>query len=76
MQNLPQERDQQDQSVLDQKMNGLRMSHTRRNAAMDAAQAARVQSLLEKCAAEVESLKRMQKKEYDILVRMCTLLTT
>lgn len=35
---------------------------------MDAAQAARIQSLLEKCAAEVEALKKMQKNEYDILV--------
>ena len=49
-------------------MNGLRMSHARRNAAMDAAQAARIQSLLEKCAAEVEALKKTQKNEYDILV--------
>eukprot|EP00903_Cladosiphon_okamuranus_P007130 g6927.t1 len=65
---LKKERDQQDQTVLDQKMNGLGISHTRRNAAMDAAQAARIQSLQEKCAAEVEALKESQKKEYNILV--------
>lgn len=43
---------------------------------MDAAQATRIQSLQEKCAAEVESLKRMQKTEYDILVSVCPLLCT
>lgn len=35
---------------------------------MDAAHARRITSLLEKCAAEVESLKIKQKKEYDSLV--------
>lgn len=49
-------------------MNGLRMSHTRRTAAMEAAQAARVASLEEKCTSEIEELKIKQKKEYDILV--------
>lgn len=63
-----QERDQQDATVLEQKMNGLRMSHTRRTAAMDAAQAARVAALQEKCVAEIEELKGKQKAEYDILV--------
>lgn len=63
-----QERDQQDATVLDQKMNGLRMSHTRRTAAMDAAQAARVAALQEKCVTEIEELKGKQKAEYDILV--------
>ncbi|CAM9483398.1 unnamed protein product [Ectocarpus fasciculatus] len=65
---LKKERDQQDQAVLDQKMNGLRMSHTRRSAAMNVAQEARITSLLEKCAAEIEDLKAKQKKEYDVLV--------
>lgn len=63
-----QERDQQDATVLEQKMNGLRMSHTRRTAAMDAAQAARVAALQEKCVAEIEELKGKQKAEYDVLV--------
>lgn len=48
-------------------MNGLRMSHTRRSAAMTSAQEARIASLLEKCAAEIEDLKVKQKKEYDVL---------
>lgn len=65
-----QERDQQDARVLEQKMAGLRISHTRRGEAMDAAQIARVRALKEKCAAELEELKAKQKKEYDILVRI------
>lgn len=63
-----QERDQQDGAVLVQKMNGLRMSHTRRTAAMDAAQGTRVVALREKCVAEIEELKGKQKAEYDVLV--------
>lgn len=35
---------------------------------MDATQAARTASLLEKCAAEIEEVKRKQKNEYDVLV--------
>lgn len=46
------------------------MSHTRRNAAMDAEQAARIASLEEKCAGEIEELKGKQKTEYDVLVSM------
>lgn len=63
-----QDRDLQDSTVLEQKMNGLRMSHTRRNAAAEAAQAARIRLLTEKCATEIEELKGKQKKEYDIMV--------
>lgn len=65
-----QERDEQDAKVLDQKMAGLRVSHTRRGEAMDAAQIARIRALKEKCAAELEELKVKQKTEYDILVRI------
>lgn len=43
---------------------------------MDAAQVARIQGLREKCAAEVEALKKMQKNEYDILVGVHALLCT
>lgn len=67
-----QERDEQDQLVLDQKMNGLRMSHTRRTAAMEAGQAARVTALEEKCALEIDELRANQKKEYDILASVLT----
>lgn len=35
---------------------------------MDAAQATRTASLMEKCAAEIEEVKRKQKTEYDVLV--------
>ncbi|CAN0417907.1 unnamed protein product, partial [Ectocarpus sp. 12 AP-2014] len=35
---------------------------------MSSAQEARIASLLEKCAAEIEDLKVKQKKEYDVLV--------
>lgn len=42
---------------------------------MDTAQAARMNALKEKCAAEIEELKAKQKKEYDVLVSTahCTL---
>ncbi|CAM9702387.1 unnamed protein product, partial [Sphacelaria rigidula] len=65
---LKKERDEQDAKVLDQKMAGLRVSHTRRGEAMDAAQIARIRALKEKCAAELEELKVKQKTEYDILI--------
>ncbi|CAM9234084.1 unnamed protein product, partial [Ascophyllum nodosum] len=65
---IKKERDEQDQQVLERKMGGLRMSHTRRTAAMEAAHASRVSELEQKCAEEVEKLKSKQKREYDTLI--------
>lgn len=59
--------------MLQQKMNELQISHARRSTAMENLQAARLTDLKEKCATEIEELKRKHTYEYDVLVSVsCT----